>query len=282
MRAAQQASSLHHLERALSVVRAVADSGQLTGSDLPSRTGLPRSTAHRLAHQLADLGLLTYDQATRRFRVGPEIFDIAFRGVLDRDLGTALWGRLRKLAERTKETAIFARLMGSTVSVLMAEMPSGGGRTNVAPALGPAPHLTCSSSRAIFAFQSEAFIEELLVKKHKRFTDKTILDRGKLRQELVRVRAQGYAVCDEEIDLGVTSMCVPVHLRDAGVLFSVGLVAPTGRITRNNERDIAAYLTEEAGDMASVIERQCVGRPCDLTLGVQPAASGERSRRAAE
>jgi hypothetical protein len=79
-----------------------------------------------------------------------------------------------------------------------------------------------------------------------KFTDRTIIDPAKLRQNLEEVRAQGYAMCAEELDPGVLSYACPIHLTGAGVLYSIGIVALSRRLMTFEEADVIAALSNAA------------------------------------
>jgi len=114
-----------------------------------------------------------------------------------------------------------------------------------------------------------------------KFTDRTIIDPAKLRQNLEEVRAQGYAMCAEELDPGVLSYACPIHLTGAGVLYSIGIVALSRRLMTFEEADViaalsnAARLTSPACGGAQVLRR---GRARKQTPAVAPAAGARPSR----
>ena len=103
-------------------------------------------------------------------------------------------------------------------------------RSHIFPGLGVRPIHACSSSRAILAFLAEDQRNTLIPTRLDRLTDRTITDIGALRDELAATRARGYAVCDEEIDEGVTSVAVPVDIGSVGAMLSLGIVGPRKRI----------------------------------------------------
>ncbi len=104
------------------------------------------------------------------------------------------------------------------------------------------PINAAASAKAIFAFQPEPVIAKALAAPLHAFTDRTITDPVKLRQNLEEIRAKGYAMCADELDPGVLSYACPIHLAGAGVLYSIGIVALSRRLMAFDEADVIAAL----------------------------------------
>jgi DNA-binding IclR family transcriptional regulator len=66
----------------------------------------------------------------------------------------------------------------------------------------------------------------------KALAPRTITDRAKLRKELVRVRALGYALDDEEMARGVRCVAAPVFALPGRVAAAIGVAGPAARVTR--------------------------------------------------
>ncbi len=67
-----------------------------------------------------------------------------------------------------------------------------------------------------------------------------------LQEELNKTRQRGYAVCDEEIDPGITSVAAPITVGRAGVVCSIGIVAPVKKIREFGIATVGEYLHAKA------------------------------------
>jgi DNA-binding IclR family transcriptional regulator len=76
------------------------------------------------------------------------------------------------------------------------------------------------------------------------FTPRTITDPDRLRQDLEQVRGQGYAVDDEEFDLGVRCIAVPVFDFRGKATGSIGISGPATRVTPERLSELAASVVE--------------------------------------
>lgn len=247
-------SSTSVLGRAVSVLEAAASAEGRTLREVVSMTGLPRSTAHRVAKELMDLRLLAYDPNDRRFKIGPRTIRLAYRGISTEDINAQLRPELSRLANAAGETAFFSRFCDRDVAIVLSEPPKESSRAQIIPALGVTPPHACSASRAILAFQTDEVVESLLSGPLPALTDKTLTDRTALAKELQAVRACGFALCDEEIEPGVSSIAVPVHLHHQSVLYSVGLVGPAERVRRASQDQLVSELKEAAQRLAFSLE----------------------------
>ncbi|OOG51224.1 helix-turn-helix domain-containing protein [Polaromonas sp. C04] len=200
-------------------------------NELVRDTELPRSSAHRIAAALCEVGYLTCD-ASGTYRLGPTFTEL-LRYAITADWSTnAFRPALEFLVKELEETAFFARFHNDTVELTATVMPADPGRAYVYPGVGPRPLDTCSSSKAIMAFVDESVVEDMHRRGKLPFADGSIDAYKKVLRKVVR---EGYAVCDGQIDEGVYSIACPVPAGPMLGLFSIGIVAPRGR---RNDRQV--------------------------------------------
>jgi DNA-binding IclR family transcriptional regulator len=89
--------------------------------------------------------------------------------------------------------------------------------------------------------------------KLERRTDKTITTEAALRADLASVRARGYAVTDEELEFGLTTVAAPVHGYDGAVVAALSVSAPTTRMTRDGLMVAAEHCLQQAAGLSAVL-----------------------------
>ena len=101
------------------------------------------------------------------------------------------------------------------------------------------------------AFESKDAIEKLLPAELKPYTKNTIIDKNKLYEELERVKKQGYAIDNEELDNGI--ICIGVPLRDYTdhIIGGISVSAPLIRTTKELLNNVIIPMTIEAGKTIS-------------------------------
>lgn len=205
--------------------------GGLSLGELSQRTGLPRSSAHRMAAALCAVGYLELDEAKSTYSFGPALRQLIRRSLTADNRLRAFRPALEHLVGKVGETAFFARLRDDgEVELVKALTPADGERSFIFPGTGPRPLDKCSSSKAILAFADTKQVEERYGSggwpgmNGDGSTFRSFMD------ELRKVQEDGFAVCDGEIDLGVYSIAVPVPVGPLLGLYSIGVVGPAQRM----------------------------------------------------
>lgn len=223
------------LERYLSILEVVAASQRrLNLTELAELMDLPKPTVHRLVGVLIAAGALQVDDARQRsYAIGTRMWKL-LRMAQNQDVVANLAQIVcDKLTDQVGETSYIVKLGHDVAQTVARSVPDRGYRLHVFPGHELPAH-AASSVKALLAYQDDAVRARLLREPLQPLTEFTKTDRQTIDAELNTVREMGYAICDREIDTGVMAYSCPVHLPDAGVIYSVGL---TGPCTRLNQRD---------------------------------------------
>ena len=239
------------LTRYAAVLDAVAARpGGLSLTETMQATGLPRGTVHRLLGALQDVGYLANQDSRKIYVLGPRLVRLLHLGVSPASLDAVAKPILDGLVEKLGETAFLAGLVGAGVESFATAVPSREGQSHVHPGRDMPIH-AAASAKAIFAFQESSLIARALERPRARYTKDTRVDAADVRSDLEAVRRKGYAVCANELDPGVLSYAVPVHVEGAGVLYSVGVVGLSARLARYTEEQLAGDLRVAAQSLSA-------------------------------
>jgi IclR family acetate operon transcriptional repressor len=239
------------LARYATVLDALAAAPQgLSLTEVVGITGLPRGTAHRLLGALRGVGFIAGRDGRKVYGLGPRLLRLLHLGQEPAAIAPLARPLLETLTARFGETAFLARLAGREVRSVAMETPDSERQSYVRPGRLMPVHAT-ASAKAIWAFQDEAAVADLLTEPRARFTEKTRTGEAELRADLERVRASGFAVCDGELDPGVLSYACPVHLDGAGVIYAMGMVGLSQRLGRFGTQEIVTALQEAAAAFAN-------------------------------
>jgi DNA-binding IclR family transcriptional regulator len=242
------------IERYLQILEVTAAAHDGLGlTEITTLTGLPKPTVHRLVNALVDAQALTSDDAWHKtFRVGPRIWRMLLLGQ-NRDFVSAIAQIIvDDLANRFHETAYVVRLDGRRVRSIARNAPDQGHRLHVLPGEHLPPH-AAASAKAILAYQDEMLIAEMLQEPLEAMTVHTKTSPDAVRAELVQVRAQGYAVCDREIDENICAFATPVFLPSADVLYSVGITGPVSRLMKHPPEHWIGPMKQAAARFATML-----------------------------
>jgi DNA-binding IclR family transcriptional regulator len=215
----------------MSLFELLAGSQQgLTLSELSRKLSIPKSTTHYLISTLATRGYVQRGTDGRHYLLGLRLGDVASAGQTELNLRTQVTPCLRQIASRFNLTATASVLRGAE-AVIIAKVESfqdvGGGAW-----IGRHIDLHCTAQgKAIISTLSDQGLDELLGgKEMARFTPKTISSLTALKAHLTLVRANGYAVNDEEQVQGVRAVAVPLIDPISAVVVSISVRGSTVQI----------------------------------------------------
>jgi IclR family acetate operon transcriptional repressor len=205
----------------------MADAGGLIGlSELTDRVGLPKPTVHRLVRTLATLGYVR-QEPSRDYALGPRLMRLVEGS--SRLLGLWATPHLRQVVDALGESANLSMLDGDRI-VDVSQVPGRHAMRMVSEVGGRAlPH--CSAAGKAMLAQLPADQVEAIIRQSgmPRYTPATITDLMTFATELAQVREQGYAMDNEEKELGVR--CVAVAVSGDPVRAAVSISGPLTRMT---------------------------------------------------
>ena len=199
------------LERGLAVIRSFdAEHPDLTLSEVAVRTGLTRATARRLLLTLGELGYVSTNG--RRFSLTPRVLDIGYAYLSSLNVQQIAQPYLEALSERVHESVSVTVLDGADI-VYVARVPTKRIMT-ISLGLGSRLPAYCTSmGRVLLAELAPEDLAGALPERLERHTEHTVTSAADLAVVLKQVRAQGWALVDQELEMGLRSVAAP--LRDS-------------------------------------------------------------------
>lgn len=228
------------LARGLEILDLFAGKACLTQTEVSSRTGLPMPTVHRLVGTLLQYGYLEIDPALgRSLRAGVAAVRLGAPGAHDAE--EAVRVAIHDLSEATGETVNLATLVGSSIVYL--DSVSGSRMLTPKAAIGARLPSHCTAlGKALLAQLDDAeVLDRLGPGPYDQLTEHTVARWAALRAQLEEVRDSGLAVSDQEFEVGLVSLAVPVSRGD-GPLLAVNVSLPSARATATFRAELAERL----------------------------------------
>lgn len=236
------------LARGLEVLRVFdADNPELTLTDVAGLTGLTRATARRFLLTLVELGYLRTDG--KRFALTSRVLDLGYRYLSSLSLPQFAQPHLEQLSRTVGESTSASILEGGDI-VYVARVPV---QRIMAVTIGIGtrfPAYATSMGRVMLA-DGGPIPDELPA-----ITSRTITDRAALTAELARVREQGWALVDGELESGLRSLAVPIRVGG----WVVAAINVAGRAD-GVPADFVGRLLPELRATAAAIERDLPASP---------------------
>ena len=239
--------TLQSVDRAIIILKALGDTASDLGvTDLSQRLGLAKSTVHRLLTTLEQGGLVEQDPATEKYRLGVGLVSLAEPVLMRMDLQQVAQPHLRALAEACQETVNLSILTSDDKVINIASFPSPRMVRNVGwIGREMLPH-SVSSGKALLAYLPEQRVERILAAGLPPFTEKTITDPTRLREDQAQIRQQGYAVAREELEEGLSAVAAPIVNHEGHVIAAISVSGPSFRLTEERLVELAEMTCQAA------------------------------------
>jgi IclR family pca regulon transcriptional regulator len=213
---------LEALARGLRVLETFnQDRKALTLSDIARLVDLPRASVRRTLHTLVHLGYAETDD--RLFRLTPSVLKLAGAYLSSNAVTDILQPALDRLSEAVNESCAAAVLDGEHVMMIAHASPKR--IIPVSAQIGyRLPAAATSLGRVLLAALDDRRLDEFLSRNRaKRLTEFTVLDKSELRKEILKVRADGYALADQEAEIGFRTIAVPLRKLDGRTIASLNI-----------------------------------------------------------
>jgi IclR family pca regulon transcriptional regulator len=219
------------LARGLAVIQAFSQrKRQLTVSQISNKTGFSRAAVRRCLYTLSKLGFAGSDDS-RHFYLRARVLGLGHSYISSMPLAAAAQPVLEHVSHVLHESCSIATLDGMEIIYIA--------RANVTRIMSidlgvgsRLPAFCTSMGRVLLADLAPEKLEEYLARvEFKRFTDRTVVNAEKLRQVLKVVQRNGYSIVDQELELGLRSMAVPLRNPEGRVVAALNVGAHAQRIS---------------------------------------------------
>jgi IclR family pca regulon transcriptional regulator len=201
----------------------------MTLSEVARRTGISRATARRILLTLESLGFVRCEG--RDFSLSPGVLSLGWAYLSSLNLWEIAQPFMHDLSGEVQETCSAATLDLPDI-VFVARVPSRRILMMSLDAGSRLPAYATAMGRVLLAGLPDAQVAEHLASAALGpLTHRTVTDPRRLRGIVASVREQGFALVDEELELGLRSLSVPLRGPDGGVAAALNLCAATARVS---------------------------------------------------
>jgi IclR family pca regulon transcriptional regulator len=241
------------LERGLAVIRSFSpEAPNLTIAHVAERTGLNRAAARRYLKTLEALGYVLQDDD--RFSLTPRLLDLGFTYLSTLDVTSVVHPFMEQVTDALHESCSVSVLDNHDVVYIARRAANRIMSINLAVGSRLPAHAT-SMGKVLLAYlppdELEHYFESVV---REPLTANTIVDERSLRAVFEEVRENGWAVADEESELGVRSAAAPLEGRDGEVHAAINVSAHAARVSLDQlQRDYLPVLLEAARGISKAL-----------------------------
>lgn len=250
-----QASAVKSLDRGLDILEYVARCSEPPSfSQLLGSLGIPRSSLFHLLSNLLSRNFLERDPKTERYRVGAEVIEIA-RKVQKPSLNDRVAPFLHQLSLELSETCGFYVQVRDTVEVIASAISTQALSYTMKVGM-TAPLYAVSAGKIVLSeLPSEELTQYLARVSFVPVTPHTIRSKTRLKKEIQKVKATGFAYSREEFTLGITAVAAAVR-GESKFYGAINLAVPTARFTPDRDADFRAALRRTAQIIAKEMGKE--------------------------
>src|SRR5690606_23589948 len=200
------------LDRGLRVLKCFTPARPtLSLQEIADELGIPKGSAFRMVATLEALGYLKQDPQSKRYRVDIGVLELGFACLSGMGYPDVALPYLERLANDTQESASMAVL--DDLDIVYIARASIKRVMSINLAVGSRlPAYSTSMGKVLLAFLDDDVLEDRLARlRPESHTPYTITDVDALRSHLMDVRASGYALNDQELEIGLRSVAAPVR-----------------------------------------------------------------------
>jgi IclR family pca regulon transcriptional regulator len=220
------------LARGLAVIRAFSQQRrELTIAQLSHRTDSPRAAVRRCLYTLAKLGYVATEDG-RTYALRPRILALGHAYLSSTPLATAVQPLLDQISDELHESSSMAVLEGDEI-LYIARSSTTTRLMSIDLGLGSRLPAYCTSmGRVLLADLPPVELDRYLSRvKLTRLTNRTVSTTAELKRVLAEVRRDGYAIVDQELEIGLRSIAVPVKDAAARCVAAINVGTQSARVS---------------------------------------------------
>lgn len=253
----KSANTVQALDRAIDLLKLLAEIDEGTLTEIALRVGMAPSTAHRLLMTLQHHGIVAFDETRQRWMVGVEAFRIGSSFIRRTRVADAGREVMQDLMLATGETANIAHYDGDAV-VFLSQVETHHEIRAFFRTGTRGPMHASGIGKALLSQMPRSQVEDIMQSRGlTAFTPNTLASPARLHEDLAGIRERGWAIDDEERTLGMRCIAAPIFNAHGEAVAGISISGPTVRLTDEKLAEFGPLVKNAAARITTAIG----GRP---------------------
>lgn len=251
------AEGIQSVKRAVYILERLASSKNgATASEIARELGVNRSTVFRLMETLIEAGYVRQSTLTKRYHLTMKLFTLGSNLLDEMDIRSHARPVLESLQKETGHTVHLG--LRDQNEVVYIDKITGTNPIQMYSRIGRRAPLYCTGiGKAILAFMKDDEINQFLKNtKLIKFTPNTIVDSSKLWEEIKKIREKGYALDNEEHEIGIRCVAAPIFDYSNEVIGSISLAAVVITLGDKSIEEFADKVMQAAKTVSDLLGAQ--------------------------
>ena len=242
--------SIQSIERFFEIIELLSKNGSMGVTEIAKATSLNKTTVFRMLSTAGNLGYVCKDDNNEKYKLTLKILSISARILDSIDVRSIVRHELENLAKDCTETVHFVQREGNNI-VYIDKVESLQNSVRMVSRIGMRHEMYCTGvGKAILAEMSNDEIKNIWDSSQiERKTEKTIVNFNKFMEELENVRKFGYAVDNEENELGVRCVAASCFDYSGKAKYAFSVSAPVSRMDDQRVEKIAPVVIKTKSDI---------------------------------
>ncbi len=230
-------SKVTAVERTMLILETIATKNKIKLSNIAKETKIHKSTIFRFLNTLEDLGYIAKNPKDEKYFITTKMNNFRSTSSIEGVLLEEGISIIESIAKHTKETVHLAKLDNNKLTYLHKIESTQTLRVSTASQIsGEAPLYCTGLGKAMLAFLEEDDIENIIKNiSFKKYTNNSIVDKETLIKELKQIKKQGYAIDNEEHELGIMCISSPILVREKPIA-AISISGPVQRMRDNIQK----------------------------------------------
>jgi DNA-binding IclR family transcriptional regulator len=234
----------HSIDKAILLLEFLLSHPYLSLSELARISGINKTTCYRLLRTLAAAGYVAHDRQTSRYSLGLKLFELGTWAVARLPVRQQGLEIMQKLCAATGKS-VFLSILLENASVCIEEIHSPDAVWAGSQVGTRLPLYATATGKVLLASAPSLRDHYLQNASLQPITPRSLVDPAAIRRDLERVAAEGWAINDEETEIGVRYVAAPIRDQSGGVIAALSLGGsveslPTARLPSMLQRLFSA------------------------------------------
>jgi len=223
-------------------------------TDIANKLGISKATIFRYVSTLKDLGYLKQDEKFKVYKLTVKVLELGFVALNTLDFPKIAIPYLEELAHKCQESSSMAILDGPDI-VYVARPSTKRWLTTYLQVGSKLPAYCTSLGRILLAYKPFSEVQEIFKSiELKSYTSYTITDLNNLREELKKIQKDGYAINNQELEIGLLSAAAPVYNTKGKVIAAINISMSSARVSIDElKQKFIPVLIQTAKEISNVI-----------------------------
>lgn len=227
----KEKKTIASVTKAIKVIDFIALSKEAGVTEISKGLGYGVSATYHLLNTLKEENVIVQDKNTKKFKLGLKLWQIGTLAYEQNHISDVIEPYLKKLRDLTGETANLTIV--DNYKVVYVAQEESDRLVRMFTKTGATAPLHCTGGgKTILAYKPEEVRNEIINRiELEGFTNNTITDREAFKEEMERIRKNGYGFDNEEREIGVSCIAAPIFDLSNEPIASISISGPTSRFT---------------------------------------------------